>query len=234
MISLRNNRPHTSPECARGVLESPAKLARIFLVAACVCGYSLGQPSMAALVTPSGVINTKGTSTFGLEFPGNGETNFSLRLNDDWAVGVDLEPSVSAVDELFNIRLSTKGITALNDLTIRWEKGAGLNTASAPPASDWSHFNSIVFTDRGYVDSASVSAGDTFYEVFLTFTSIYADFVQFDFLWPGFNDPRSEFSMTFDPNGVAIVSTPIPGGIWLFGSGLIALMGFGRRPFGWA
>jgi len=229
MVSLPENPVHRPP--AGRVGASRARLLGTFLVAFCVQGHDLWQPAMAASVVPSGVIDTRGSSTFGYEFPGNGETNFSLRLNDDAAVRVDLEPSPSASDEFFNLRLSTKGVPAFHDLTIRWEKHGGLDTASAPSERQWSHFNWIVFTDRGFVESASVRTAENAYEVFLTFTSPYVNMVQFDFLWPGFNDSRSEFSMLFDANGVDPVShMPIPGGIWLLGSGIIALAGL-RRPW---
>ncbi len=228
MTGLRNN-PFLRSR-AWPVNASPARLLGLFLVAVWVCGCGLWSPVMAATVTPSGVIETEGTSTFGHEFPGDGETNFSVRLNDDSAVGVHLAPSPTAGDESFNIRLSTKEIPLLHDLTLRWEKASGLDAASAPPEWQWSHFTWIVFTDRGFVETASVSTDETTYEVFLTFTSPYVNFVQFDFLWPGFNDTRSEFSMYFDANGVDSVShMPVPGGIWLLGSGIIALIGFRRR-----
>ena len=210
------------------VIASPARLLGLFVVFVGAC--SLWGPAMAATVTPSGIIQTEGASTFGYEFPGDGETNFSLRLNDDSAVGVYLAPSPTASDELFDIRLSTKGMPLLQDLTIRWEKEGGLGTESAPPEWQWSHFNWLVFTDRGFVDTASVSTDDTSYEVFLTFTTPYVNFVQFDFLWPGFNDSRSEFTMFFDANGVDSVShMPVPGAIWLLGSGIMVLIGLRRR-----
>ncbi len=228
MMGLRNNpllRPRAWP-----VIASPARRLGLFVVLAAVYCCSLWDPVMAATVTPSGMIQTDGASTFGHEFPGDGETNFSLRLDDDSAVGVYLAPSPTSGDEFFNIRLSAKGMPLLQDLTIRWEKEGGLDTQSAPPEWQWSHFNWIVFTDRGFVDTASVSTDENAYEVFLTFTTPYVNFVQFDFLWPGFNDSRSEFTMLFDANGVDSVShMPVPGGIWLLGSGIFALIGFRRR-----
>lgn len=188
----------------------------------------LWQPAPAATIEPSGIIHTEGTSTFGYEFPSDGETNFSLRLNDDYPVRVDFAPSATSLDEFFNVRLGSKEIPALENLRIRWEKEDGLESESAPTAAEWAHFNMVVFTDRGFVESAEVNAGADFYEVDLTFTTVYVNFVQFDFLWEGFNDPRTDFSMVFQANGVP-THAPIPGAIWLLGSALLALAAGSRR-----
>lgn len=221
---------HTAQE-ARGAAAAgfltPANVV-LFVATVVLALASAPRWAGAAEITPSGAIHTAGGSTFGYEFADDGETNFSVRLNDPLPVRVDLSPSASAGHEFFNVRLSTLGLTTLNDLTVRWDKQGGLSTHSAPSAVDWAHFGLLVFTDRGMVDTAAVSAGDTFYEVLLTFSDIYANFVQFDFLWVGFNDPRAEFSMTFDANGANLL-TPIPGAAWLFGSAVLGLLGFGRR-----
>jgi len=155
-------------------------------------------------------LSTEGTTGFVLGFG----------LLDDRPVTVDVYPTTTTLDEVF-FAYFYKQTGTMTDLTIRWEKDGPLITALAPTEQYW--YAPGVFLDRGEVASATVTSGESFYQVFLTFNQ-EVQWGRFDFLvWPAFNYPFATFSITFDPNGVEVGHAPIPAAALLMASALIGL-----------
>lgn len=162
---------------------------------------------------------------------------------DDWRL-----PIVSPIDgtTTFNTALNTDGTTdrgtartTTNGADGGWRDGAG------DPVSEMGHMYYVSLANLGLCDpnlpwcSAQIDAG-------LKNTGPFTN-VQLDLYWSGtaldsssawlfrahngtqFNDDKTfeSFAWAVRPGNVSAV--PIPGAVWLFGSGLIGLLGWARR-----
>jgi hypothetical protein len=194
------------------------------------------HPANPGSVTASTLSLTPGLTDFDFQFDFSDAEN---RL--DFTVAADGD-----VDETFEllIKLQTNPAPALirpvsplegdgrGFLTLRWEK-TGLNTATAPAAGFWDQGlgfgSSMTETDRNIVPGLS-------YEVVLAYDDDGGGIGAYSksFTWFNFNGPGSgstgvggDFYIYLDP-GLAGPPVPIPPALWLFGSGLVALVGMGR------
>lgn len=219
-----------------------------------LCLWAFSPLAMAStLIQPAPTVGD-GIVTFSL--PADGTTRFGFSFNgSDGANRVDFAPypGAMAMNEAFNISLNLVSAPALSGangwnlqtgtgiLTLRWEKD-GLNTAGAPADSDWSGSNSIISCGGqcsvALLDSA---VGDGFYAAVLGFTnpaSASSATINYDGFglrpgpWDSFNDPAGDFSIWLDPGLQDLPppsAVPVPAAVWLFASGLVGLVGIGRR-----
>lgn len=225
---------------ARNRVSRRRRVVHLGLGLLCLCPFAPAAMASALSATVG-----PGFDTFNL--PGDGQTWFGFNFNgSDLANRVDLvDGAGGSANETFNISLNLTSAPALSGsgapdvtsgvglLTVRWENSAGLNTAGAPADSDWTGSDSILrlqgSTSVQVIDSSTDDA--TFYEVVLGFTNpASGSAATINYEWPGFNDAAGgNFSVYLDPGQQDLVLTPIPTAVWLFGSGLVALIGVGRR-----
>ena len=169
-------------------------------------------PANAALVnyTITGTVDTGGGGGFGLN---DGDTVTATGVFDDTPIlggsgSISFESPSSG--NTMSIDLNGTIITAANDDRYSGGTGTGPNLIF----SSYTAGSSAVLSNFDFSDYSGSTTHTDFSSLFLAFTG-------FDL---GFNYLQGTWGST-----VAITAVPVPAAVWLFGSGLLGLVGIARK-----
>jgi hypothetical protein len=167
----------------------------------------------------------RGKTQLGVDF--TGETGVWLSM--------DSSSSLATVDEYFAFKLENSSGVVVDKISFEFIKPNGEDLYNKPHAFEWA---SSLYGDRGMEYSVGLLETENSVRVEMTFVEgaeWYAgEIVYLTQNWDLFNYPgRVDWLLNIDlnekDNNNPLISTPIPGAVWLLGSGLICLFAVSRR-----